>query len=526
MQSAPGCILVYHGKLSLGDEVLFQVATACSLSSSNCDRQEYPRALKSDVISFKTNAMSSALILSIGSRGDFEPIQALTEALLKSAVVNHVHLFMASEYASLVSGQEGITLHKANEINMSSFGVAKADYFKNSEPQSDPISAQRKAIGHITASCVTPLLPKLYALLEREKPSLILTTTLGALVAATLSEKTQIPSVVLNMQPNTPTKAYPCYMSSIEMAKQAARELLVMKDTSTTGSLKTEHEESYLALLDMFLASVEPLNQHRNTLTLPNLEAGGISQLLRGELPHTHMLHSYPTELVPRAIDINRTVCIVPPLADRFLRPGWNPTNCPNLVEYINTGEPPFCLSMGSLSVSPEELSSITQAILSGFRAANLQRICIVRGSGSATISIENLKNDSENADLITWAKENIFECSEDVQFPWLFSKCRAVLCHGGGGTVSTALRAGIPVGIAPFNNDQFFWGELVSAAKLGAIIRPSLIKCSTDSVRTALQNLMSEKVCFNCGEYGRLERARKSGCEQAVSFIAKLLDF
>ena len=57
-----------------------------------------------------------------------------------------------------------------------------------------------------------------------------------------------------------------------------------------------------------------------------------------------------------------------------------------------------------------------------------------------------------------------IDECPHD----WLFPRCRAVCHHGGAGTTSAGLRAGLPTVVVPFFGDQFFWGEVVSAAGAG----------------------------------------------------------
>ena len=49
---------------------------------------------------------------------------------------------------------------------------------------------------------------------------------------------------------------------------------------------------------------------------------------------------------------------------------------------------------------------------------------------------------------------------SGTVSHRWLFSKCSLVLCHGGYGTISTALRVGVPLIVCPFGFDQSFWSD------------------------------------------------------------------
>jgi UDP:flavonoid glycosyltransferase YjiC (YdhE family) len=44
----------------------------------------------------------------------------------------------------------------------------------------------------------------------------------------------------------------------------------------------------------------------------------------------------------------------------------------------------------------------------------------------------------------------------------WLLSRCAGMVHHGGFGTTSAALRAGIPALVIPHLVDQFYWGQRV----------------------------------------------------------------
>ena len=56
----------------------------------------------------------------------------------------------------------------------------------------------------------------------------------------------------------------------------------------------------------------------------------------------------------------------------------------------------------------------------------------------------------------------------DDCPHDWLFPRCRAVCHHGGAGTTSTGLRAGLPTVVVPFFGDQFFWGRVIADAEAG----------------------------------------------------------
>jgi hypothetical protein len=55
-----------------------------------------------------------------------------------------------------------------------------------------------------------------------------------------------------------------------------------------------------------------------------------------------------------------------------------------------------------------------------------------------------------------------------DTPHDWLFPRCRAVCHHGGAGTTSAGLRAGLPTIVVPSFGDQFFWGRMVADAGAG----------------------------------------------------------
>jgi sterol 3beta-glucosyltransferase len=57
---------------------------------------------------------------------------------------------------------------------------------------------------------------------------------------------------------------------------------------------------------------------------------------------------------------------------------------------------------------------------------------------------------------------------SNPVPHQWLFPRCSIILCHGGCGTVSSALLSGKPIIVSPFGFDQFFWAEQVEWLGVG----------------------------------------------------------
>lgn len=63
---------------------------------------------------------------------------------------------------------------------------------------------------------------------------------------------------------------------------------------------------------------------------------------------------------------------------------------------------------------------------------------------------------------------ENIYML-DNTPHDWLFPKVRAVVHHGGAGTMAIGLKCGKPTMIVPFFGDQQFWGNMIGKAGAGA---------------------------------------------------------
>jgi sterol 3beta-glucosyltransferase len=74
----------------------------------------------------------------------------------------------------------------------------------------------------------------------------------------------------------------------------------------------------------------------------------------------------------------------------------------------------------------------------------------------------------------------------------WLYKHVKAAVHHGGAGTTSASLHAGIPSIILPLGIDQFFWGERVH--KIGAGTKPIPQRSLTaNKLANAIQQALSD---------------------------------
>jgi sterol 3beta-glucosyltransferase len=173
----------------------------------------------------------------------------------------------------------------------------------------------------------------------------------------------------------------------------------------------------------------------------------------------------------------------------------WQPEE--RLVSFMDEGPPPVFIGFGSM---PEDNpSELRQIILEALRLTG-QR-AVVQGK---------------------WLGEDVPDSvfpMEWVSHPWTFSRCCAVIHHGGAGTIAQSLKAGIPNIVIPHAWDQFFWGERVY--KLGVASKPinrrqltaKKLSCAIDMA------LNSETVKARATEIGSCIRD-EAGSEKAVKII------
>ena len=99
----------------------------------------------------------------------------------------------------------------------------------------------------------------------------------------------------------------------------------------------------------------------------------------------------------------------------------------------------------------------------------------------------------------IPHASSTEFLYLDAVPHQWLLPRCKMVIHHGGAGTTSAGLRAGIPNIVIPFIADQPFWGRRVQAIGAGPQPIPAkeistqkliqaIIACETDTIHKSAQ--------------------------------------
>jgi len=234
------------------------------------------------------------------------------------------------------------------------------------------------------------------------------------------------------------------------------------------------------------------------TLNLPPITlADGAALLDDHEVPFTYL---WPESLVPKPKDWGPHIDLA-----NFIEYEQAHTYEPPqaLLDFLADGEAPIYVGFGS--VVAEDPAALTRTIFAALDKAQARGIV---SEGWAHLG---------NAAL----PPNVYVIG-DVPHDWLFARCRAVCHHGGAGTTSAGLRAGLPTVVVPFFGDQFFWGRVVADA--GAGPEPIPIKrLNSDVLAAAFDVCRRPDVRKRASELGARLRAT-DGVELAVRSIERHL--
>lgn len=120
------------------------------------------------------------------------------------------------------------------------------------------------------------------------------------------------------------------------------------------------------------------------------------------------------------------------------------------VLEWVARGEPPICFCFGSIPVeSPDKTLRLVDAA-----CAELGRRGLVCAAGT------------DFGDVTQYGNLKVVGAAN---YAAIFSRCAAVVHHGGAGTTAAVLRAGVPSLVLWSVGDQPFWGAQLTYLKVGA---------------------------------------------------------
>jgi UDP:flavonoid glycosyltransferase YjiC (YdhE family) len=356
-------------------------------------------------------------IIAPGSRGDVEPYIALGQGLHRAG---HVTRLVSHEnFAPLVSAHGVEFWPIAGDVQEVAQGEEMTARLESGSflavMSQMAREAERGAIAFAEGS-----------LAACRGMDLLLTGIGGLFVAQAQAEKFALPLVQAYYLPFTPTRAYPSALFP-----------------ALPFSIGALNSLSYRLTQQMMWQGFRSADRiaRQKVLGLPAAPFWG-PRAPRG----APILYGYSPAVIPPPPDWDANTHVT---GYWFLDPpaDWTPPAA--LVKFLQAGDPPVYVGFGSMSNRrPEETAEL---IVQALKRAG-QRGVILGGWGG--LRPANLP-------------DSVF-LLDSAPFSWLFPRMAAVVHHGGAGTTSAGLRAGVPSAVIPFFADQPFWGRRVAALGVG----------------------------------------------------------
>ena len=189
----------------------------------------------------------------------------------------------------------------------------------------------------------------------------------------------------------------------------------------------------------------------------------------------------------------------------------WSDTSdaelSPDLVEFLQNGEAPLLVTFGSMPFDSK--LNLKELIKSVTEKLNI-RVIIVKGWGLT---------DTKELESISAIKV-VNSAPYDKLFPWV----KAIVHHGGIGTMAACLKAGKPFMTCPVlypMGDQYFWGNIAFKKQIG--LKPIPLKKITPvNFISGIQELLSnEEIYVNARNLSE-KLANEDGIKNAIEIIEK----
>ncbi len=267
-----------------------------------------------------------------------------------------------------------------------------------------------------------------------------------------IAEKLEIPIYMAGLQPSFPNREFPHPM---------------MPPTLPLGGLI--NPLTYVLFWRLFQQPFrQPIDQWRvNTLNLPTWRQHPLGDKVWRQVP---ILYGYSPSVIPKPTNWPEHLHVTgywfldsPP---DFLPP-------PELVDFLEAGDPPVYIGFGSMTGRNPEL--ITEIALAALKQTG-QRGILLTGWGG--IRPKDLP-------------DSVFKL-ESIPHDWLFPQMAAIVHHGGAGTTAAALRSGVPTIVVPFFADQPFWGHWTAQLGVGPQPIPKkklTVEKLAATIRTAVED-------------------------------------
>jgi sterol 3beta-glucosyltransferase len=292
-----------------------------------------------------------------------------------------------------------------------------------------------------------------------------------------IAEGLGIPAVRANLQPLAPTREFPSALLPFRFSLGIGNWLSHWIVTQATW-LAWRSEINHARHTDFGLAPAHWLD--------PSLQADTAQPLT---------LNGFSEQVVPRPRDWNEKQVITGYW--RLASPEWIPPK--DLHQFIDTSPTPIAIGFGSPG---------TQGYLPMLEEA------LQRANAQAVLTIPSKWHGKVKS-------RNIFPI-EYVPHDWLYRQVKAAVHHGGAGTTSASLHAGIPTITLPLAIDQFFWGEQVYKIGVGTKPIPQR-KLNTENLSRAITQALTDETMNARAKTVSVALSRENGIQAAVSAMRNI---
>jgi sterol 3beta-glucosyltransferase len=179
---------------------------------------------------------------------------------------------------------------------------------------------------------------------------------------------------------------------------------------------------------------------------------------------------------------------------------GWQPAA--DLLAFLDAGEPPIVISLGAMSLGEKDEKEVVKLFTDAIQEVGCRAI------------IQGWDAGAQQSDL-----PSSIHAAGAIPHSWLLPRCAAIVHHGGFGTTSAGLRAGIPALVIPHIADQFFWANIIY--DLGAGPKPVPRRKLSKATLVAALNELVHNNDFQLAASSSGEKIRyETGVDNAVRMI------
>ncbi|KAF4785210.1 glycosyltransferase family 28 domain-containing protein [Colletotrichum scovillei] len=209
-------------------------------------------------------------------------------------------------------------------------------------------------------------------------------------------------------------------------------------------------------------------------------------------------------------------------------------TPSPELAAFLEADPetPPVYIGFGSMSFAN------AQDVFEGiFEAARRVGVRAVVGKGWSNLVKEdvgrggkgddgegegNVGDDERQANGGAGGKRDMSHIFilDEAPHAWLFSRVRAVVCHGGSGTTAMALRSGRPTLVVPVAGDQPFWGSRIHAVGCGPEAKYGLAEMNSERFEEGLRELLKPGYAAAAERFADAVKRERPGEEVCVEKV------